>query len=216
MKNIISQIKKNKYLFIGEIHGTSEIPKKVIGLIKNLAKTNKIVFCLELPKQIEQELNEFLKKKVTKDKLLSSPYLEDALSDNRFNHNIVSMYMELNKENIKIKCLEDYYLKDITKRDEIMANNLKEIIEKEKADLFIIYAGNMHVLDKSIKIGNFIVNPIKIYLNKDIINKSLTIQFNEGNHESIIFDKNRKTFTWNLRIRNIITNKFELFKQKKE
>ena len=96
----------------------------------------------------------------------------------------------------------------IEKRDEEMAKNFKEIIKNEKADIFIIYAGNIHLFDKTEKKwGEFIINPIKIYLDKEIIDNSMTIQFTNKEKEKINFNKENSTIEYNLKIKVIKTNK---------
>ncbi len=207
MINLINKIKQSRYLFIGEIHGTKEIPKKTTDIVKELAINKKIIFCVELPKQLEKELNNFLDNKISKKELFSSMYLKDALYDNRINEDIILMYKELKKSKVKIICLEEYNLDKIEKRDEEMAKNFKEIIKNEKADIFIIYAGNIHLFDKTEKMGEFIINPIKIYLDKEIIDNSMTIQFTNKEKEKINFNKENSTIEYNLKIKVIKTNK---------
>ncbi len=202
METILKEAKKNKYLFIGEMHGTEEIPAVTLQIMQQLAKERTIVFCTELPQQIEPYFTKFFQHKITKNELFSSIYLKDALFDNRFNDNILHLYIELQRLGITIKYLEDYSLDDIYKRDEIMADTFKEIITKENADLFVIYAGNMHVMGKSMSIQNFTINPIKIYLDKAILRKSLTIQFSPGKY-SLYYDKKTKTFNYVLPIKKI-------------
>ncbi len=54
----------------------------------------------------------------------------------------------------------------------------------------------------------FAVNPIKIYLPKNIIDESLTIQFINGKEEKIEFDKKMNTINYKI-ITEVITQKTE-------
>ena len=61
------------------------------------------------------------------------------------------MYDQLYKNDVILRCLENYELKDINKRDEEMAKTFLDII-KEKADKYFIYIGNFHIVDEEIEV----------------------------------------------------------------
>lgn len=134
---------------------------------------------------------------------MNSYFLRDAVSDKRITNNILSFYKKLHKCGVIFKGLDDYHNEEINKRDMLMAKRFIEIIKNNLADKYILYIGNMHLIEKSIKIGKFQVNPIKIYLPKDILKKSLTIQFYKGNKEKIVFNKRTNTINYNLNLENI-------------
>lgn len=202
-RHFITLLREFKYIFIGEIHGTKEIPKTTFERIRPLFKNNKIVFCLEIPKQAEKELYEYLNGKTKKQQLLNSIYLNDAKNDKRISNNILIMYKNLHKAGIIFKGLEDYNDENPYERDKNIAKRFIKIIKDIDADKYIIYMGNMHLIEKSIKIGKFQVNPIKIYLPKNILRKSLTIQFYKGDKEKIVFNKKTNTINYNLALKNL-------------
>ncbi len=195
-------IEKHKYIFIGEIHGTKEIPEKTIELIEPIIKNKKIIFCLELPKQAEKELYKYLNKKISKEELFKSKYLQDAVFDHRIDEDRLSMYEKLYENGVVLRCLENYDIKDINKRDEAMAKSFLEII-KEQVDKYFIYIGGMHIIDKEIELNGMKVRPIKLYLPKDILDNVLTIQFNKSEKEEINFDKKINTIKYRLVLKEI-------------
>src|SRR3989338_4753513 len=82
MTEILNKLSKSKYIFIGEQHGKKAITEKVFSIIKELE--GKIIFCVELPQEVEDLLQKLLQKKITEKELFASPYLEDALHDIRY------------------------------------------------------------------------------------------------------------------------------------
>ena len=191
-------IKKHKYIFIGEIHGTEEIPLRVFELLKETIKNKKVVFCLEIPKEANIELYKYLQGIIGKDKLFSSVYLKDAVNDSRINDSILRMYEKLYVLGCTFKGLENYDNENPNERDKEMASIFMNIINENKAHKYVVYLGNLHTIDKSIKIGKFVVNPIKTYLPKEIIMDSLTIQFGNGSKREVKFDKKINTVYYSI------------------
>lgn len=200
---VVELLEKYKYILIGEIHGTKEISKITFELIRPLFKNNKIIFCLEIPKQAEKELYRYLNGKIKKQQLLNSIYLNDAKNDKRISDNILIMYKNLHKAGIVFKGLEDYNNENPYERDKSIAKRFMDITHKNKFDKYILYIGNIHTLTKSIKMGGYVVNPIKIYLPKNFIKKILTMQFNKGDKEQIVFNEKTNTINYNLVLENI-------------
>ncbi len=178
-KQLIGEIKKHKYIFMGEIHNTKNIPKIVFDLISNLIIEEKILFCLELPKQSEFFLNLYFNNKISKKVLYSSKFLKDSLKDKRLNNNTLILYKKIYKLGIKIKCLEDYNCNPY-KRDESMAERLLYLINKYNFDKYITYLGNIHILKKETNIAGFNVKPLISYLPNNIILNSFIINFNRS------------------------------------
>ena len=201
-KQVIDLIEKHKYIFIGEIHGTKEIPEKIFELIKSVIKNKKIIFCLELPKQAEKELYKYLNKNIIREELFKSKYLQGAVFDKRLDEDRLAMYEKLHKNGVILRCLENYDIEDINKRDEEMAKSFLEII-KEKANKYFVYVGNLHIIDEEIEIMGMKVRPIKIYLSKDILSNALTIQFSKGEKEEAIFNKKTNTINYSLVLKEI-------------
>ncbi len=194
-KQVTSLISKHKYIFIGEIHGTKNIPVTTINLIKDMDKRN--VFCLELPQHIEKELYKFLKKQ--KNNFLNHPDIKrDALHDKRITSSTLQMYKKLYKLGFKLKCLENYNNKNLKERDKEMAMKFINIVNKVKANRFFIYIGNLHLIEKPINLLIFKINPIKLFLPDYIRNESLTIQFFYGKEEKIKFNPKRNTVNYYL------------------
>ena len=204
-EQVTDLIEKHKYVFIGEIHGTKEIPKKTFELIKPAIKNKKNIFCLELPKQAEKELYKYLNKKISKEDLFKCNFLHDAVFDKRFDEDRLAIYEKLHKNGVILRCLENYDIEDINKRDEEMAKSFLEII-KEKADKYFVYVGNLHIIEEEIEIMGMKVRPIKIYLSKDILSNVLTIQFSKGEKEEVIFNKKTNTINYSLVLKEIKAN----------
>ena len=57
------------------MHGTKDIPERTFKLIEPIIKDKKIIFCLELPRQVEKELYKYLNKEISKKELFKSRYL---------------------------------------------------------------------------------------------------------------------------------------------
>src|SRR3989344_2614767 len=204
-KQVIDLIEKHKYIFIGEIHGTKEIPEKIFELIKPAIKNKKNIFCLELPKQAEKELYKYLNKKIIKEELFKCNFLQGAVFDKRLDEDRLAIYEKLHKNGVILRCLENYDIEDINKRDEEMAKSFLEII-KEKANKYFVYVGNLHIIDEEIEIMGMKVRPIKIYLSKDILSNVLTIQFSKGEKEEVIFNKKTNTINYSLVLKEIKAN----------
>jgi len=183
-EDLIERIAEKKYTFIGEIHGTKEIPEKVKELISMLKKRS-LIFCGEFPYQAETEIEMYLRGEITKKELFTSKYLADAIYDKRITEEILKLWSELFKRGSSIKGIEDYDLENIQERDKKMAEQFLKIIKKYPANQYILYCGGLHLLDKITKISSFTVNPIKIYLPNEIIKEAITIQFYPGAQEEI-------------------------------
>ena len=111
----------------------------------------------------------------TKKELFAAKYLQNAISDSRINDDILLMYERLYGVGVVLKCLENYDFENVEYRDKEMAKRFLDIIKEEKADKYLIYAGNMHFLRKSTQILGFKINPVPIYLPKTVVNNVLTI-----------------------------------------
>ncbi|MBI5797734.1 hypothetical protein HZA98_02395 [Candidatus Woesearchaeota archaeon] len=123
-------------------------------------------------------LQTFLRGEITKKELFASPYLEDALHDHRLHSGALELYQKLSRKGVTIHSLEEYE-GTAEDRDKNMAKRFIEGIEKEKADHYVIYVGNMHVMKEAKKMFGFLITPIPIYLPKDILKKTITLQCTE-------------------------------------
>ena len=192
-QQVIGKIKKHKYIFFGEIHGTKEIPKTTLELLKNIKGKN--VLCLELYEQVEKSLLAYIKGQ--KNYFLDSQYTKGPISDKRITENTIKMYKELYKMSFKLMYLEDYNSKKIKERDKNMANKFTEIVRNNKFDKYFIYIGNLHLIEKQYNFGIFKIGSIKPYLPEDIRKDALTILYFKGKEEKISFNQklNRINFT---------------------
>ena len=208
-----NQIKKliehSKYVFIGDIHGTKEIPEKIFEIIRSILKKKKIIFCLELPQQAEKELYAYLNKKMSEKEFLQSKYLEDALFDHRIDKDRLSLYKKLYENNVILRCLENYDLENINERDKVMAMNFMELIQ-EHAEQYFVYVGGMHIIDEEIEIMGMKVKPLKIYLPKNISEDTLIIQFENSEKEEIDFTKENNTLHYKLILKEIKANSIKM------
>ncbi len=198
-KDIIGIVNKYKYVMIGEIHGTTEIPKIVFDIIKCI-KNEKIIFCLEIPEQAERELYLYLNNKIKEDEFLYSNYISDAVHDKRITASILNLCENLNNKGVIIRGLEDYNLTNIDERDKTIADNFVKLVNTIKADKYFIYVGNMHTFDKQIKIENFVVNPLKLYIPNEILDKLLTIQFDNSESEEIEYDTKSNVINYKIKL----------------
>ncbi len=184
---------------VGEVHGTKKIPKILFEILDKI-KDEKIVFCLEIPEQAEDELCLYLNGKLKESEFLSSPYISDAVQDKRITANVLELCRGLYSKGVIIKGLEDYNLLKVNERDRVMVENFIKIIDTIKADKYFVYVGNAHTLDKQIRMGNFVVNPLKLYLPKDMLNRVLTIQFENSEDEKIEHDTRTRTIRYKLNL----------------
>ena len=99
---LIELMAKKKYIFIGEIHGTKEIPQKTKELIYQL-KNKSIIFCGEFPYQAEREIEKYIKGQITKKELFTSKYLVDAMYDKRVTEDILELWKDLFQKGIGIR-----------------------------------------------------------------------------------------------------------------
>ena len=126
--NIVRYISKHKYIFIGEIHGVREINYRIFEILKALGK-EKIVLCIEMPRQAEDILIKFLQGKISKNELFKSEHLADMLQDKRLHDGTLSLYKKLYDKGVDINGLEDYD-GEPSERDKNMAERFMEIIKE--------------------------------------------------------------------------------------
>ncbi|HIH26307.1 hypothetical protein J4476_03520 [Candidatus Woesearchaeota archaeon] len=189
--NIKKLINDNRIIFLGDVHGNKSIPETIFNLIKDFKKS---VFAIELPKQPSGDIIDYFENKLSKEELFQNKYLKDALNDNRLNANTLDLYKKLYDFGFKLEFLEDYENKLFNgkTKDKFIAEELKILLEKYPKYKIFLYAGNIHTLDKPIRILLiFKVKPIKYYLNNDIKKLILTIQF--SNVKEITYNKENNT-----------------------
>ncbi len=182
-------IADHKYIFIGEIHGTKEIPNLTLEFVLPAIKNRNVIFFLEIPKESEKELYKYLNSTINKRRFLNSVYLFDAIFDKRITNDILVMCKKLKRAGVKIKGLENYSNGNPYERDKDMAKRFLKVVNNKKGDKYIVYIGNLHLLEKSFRINKFKLDPFKAHLPKRILKKALTIQFNKNNEEGINFKR---------------------------
>jgi len=182
MSDLFLVLSQHKYIFIGEQHGKKSISEKVFSLIENLE--GKIIFCVELPQEVEDLLQKFLQGKITRNFFFASPYLEDALHDHRLHSGILELYQKIYSKGGTVHCLERYEAtaeESIKKKDQNMAKKFLDILHKEKANYYIIYTGHAHVMRKEQDLFGFHITPIPIYLPEEIVEEAVILQCREEN-----------------------------------
>jgi len=169
------ELKKNKFIVIGEFHGV----KENITIIKNFLtfffqQKIPINFAMEWPKDLTKEINKYLKGKI---KLNWRSWKFSTSPDGRISKEHLGFIRWLKKRKINFYCIDEGSPKNETwaywnDRDKKMAKNIMKI----KKDKIIVLMGRLHSRTDRFK-SKFISktkfnNPAGYYLPK---NKTLSI-----------------------------------------
>ncbi len=146
--------KNKKLILIGEQHGTKEIPEFLINYFSNLNED--INICLEIPKNFQDNINDFFKTDDTG--LRTLEYL--------------NFVKQIKKLNIKMFCIVADY-KKITKNqnkgEKIMRDNILKVMKNNKKTFVIL--GNIHACKKKV----FNIDTVGFLLNKKLKNDLMSI-----------------------------------------
>lgn len=132
-----------KYFLIGERHGTNECPKEFFNFVKK-HKIKKVA--LELPKIYQNEMDSFLKNKISVEKLSLFKNKEQK-HDGRVSEAVKKLIINLKKEKIKIFLVDEEKAKNGNERDKLMARNLKKIKGK-----VAFLCGEIHASKRTIQL----------------------------------------------------------------
>ena len=176
--SIINKVKNKKIIFFGEIHGTKEIPERIRDICDVLLiKGDKILYALELPVEIESKLNKFLKKEISEEELIKDKLLKDPISDGRFTPSLLKSIKYLSCDNAIFKCI-DSLEGNVADRDGNMAKRLIKMVKMYPDHKIIVHLGNFHVSSKKVKFDGKTFKPLKLFMPRDLLNKSVTFVYN--------------------------------------
>lgn len=135
-------IANKKVIVVGEMHGTNEVPRFVLQLIKQLKQANKkLIVGLEINSNYQKDLDEFLKSGDF-EKLIKIDYFKTH--DGRTSEAVGELIKGIRKlKNVKVICFDVVSGQQIemNKRDSLMAINLNN---GYKEGQLIVLTGNLH------------------------------------------------------------------------
>lgn len=170
IREVSHLIKNKRVIFIGEIHGTKEIPSIVTEFLKKIIEIYDFDLALELPVTLQEDVNKAVLEGDINLLSNSDFFRKVTISDGRNSQEIIefmaSIY-ELNKnfnKNINVYCIDSpfsiirynqikeqlskdiskllLFEKDQNKREEQMSEEISKVVRFEKK-LFVLI-GNLH------------------------------------------------------------------------
>lgn len=134
--------------FIGETHGTKEIPKLTIEILKESYRLGYRLFCMEVPRVNMKYLEKIDSEKKFDDFKKLPMYLRSTkFQDGRSTYDHLNMIYQAIKIGYKVGFFDmdpsQYKVKEVT-RSVIMANNFHEIWEKEGKPKSILFSAHSH------------------------------------------------------------------------
>ncbi|MES2318847.1 MAG: calcium-binding protein [Pseudomonadota bacterium] len=153
---LISKAGNSKLIFVGEMHGTREVPALVADLAQRLAEPGApgLVVALEYPQTDAAQLKAYFDgdgSAVAKKQLLDSPFWSRAAQDGRSSHAMLALIESVRmqaRSGRKIQLaafdMNASQEKSGVSRDQSMAENLRAIIEANPSARVIALTGNYH------------------------------------------------------------------------
>jgi len=149
--NIDQALKPEVLLLLGEMHGTSEIPRFVGQLACQISSRHGVRVGLEIPTEEQARVDRFLGspgEPVDHRALLAGPFWTREYQDGRSSQAMAALFEELRK--LKRSGLPvEVFLFDSggvpPARDAAMATNILDQRRDHAKDVFLILSGNLHV-----------------------------------------------------------------------
>ena len=154
-RGVLNAYDHDSVLIVGELHGTAETPALASALTRVLARDSRVVLGLEIDRQEQPRIDEFLRSDGSADSvsaLLASNFwqAEPARGDGRRSHAIVQLIeairvARLSGSAISIVALDDatFFHKGVD-RNQALASRIAALYEQEGEDVVIILIGNYH------------------------------------------------------------------------
>lgn len=151
----VKELSKKRFIMLGEIHGTKEIPKIVQKILVSLAKNQSLNLFLEVP--VNQQ--KFLSKKTI------PFYKHQKVNDGRNSKEYFDLIKSL-RSKIKIFFIDPL---DWKNRDYKMYKNIKKIMNKNN-NSGIFLAGNIHTSTRIFKWQDKTIKSAGCFLKKSFSN----------------------------------------------
>ena len=138
-----SFLESKKIIFVGEMHGTTEVPQFVGELISSWRSTGKrITFGIEMPKEYQGDVDEY-QRTGDFEKLMKIPHFK--VPDGRGSVAMGELIKKIRKmEDVKIVCFDEANVSG-NKRDSLMAVNLLSHVTNGS---MVVLTGNIHAHPK--------------------------------------------------------------------
>ncbi len=178
--DLINNIENKTLILFGELHGTKVIPEFLYGFIIKIIQKKKINLCLEIPSELQPEMNSFMKK--YDETLLDILKAEDSF---RYSSHYLEFLKKLRKHRnyIKVHCIESESFSQEGK-DKGLAKSIFGIMKNKK--FTIAYMGDLHASKNKLFIGKMQITPTGFLLKKELGDSMISIRFT-------LKDKERKS-----------------------
>jgi len=140
--DIYPLLAKDKIIWLGEMHGSREVPSLLLSFFRLIKKHDKTpIVALEWPDSLQKHVDHFLK---TGDlePLFSHPSFYKHMHDGRSSEAMVELLKKLREEKVeKIHCFDTDLPID---REKFMYESLLNFTEKNTFSKIILLSGNVH------------------------------------------------------------------------
>jgi hypothetical protein len=177
-KDLKTCLKSKQVIVVGEMHGTEEVPKFFLQLVKMAGKPKSLQVALEINKDLQKDIDEFMR---TGDfsALLKLDYFK--WPDGRSSEAMGNLLRELRAMKIKVVCFDiESTIQTVVNRDSMMAANLAASFNNGK---LLVLTGNLHAnLEEGFWRPNFKSAVLRLKQLKNLEGKliSLNTYFNGG------------------------------------
>lgn len=142
---LVSNIEKKSLIFLGEIHGTKELPGLGLQVITKLLEKQSLLVGLEFPMDIQPQIDQFMKTGDTAT-LRKTKFFQDAeYHSGRGSRAMMDLLVSLRKlSGVSVFCFDVPFGFDGGNRDTKMAENILSIAARNSGQSILIFTGNIH------------------------------------------------------------------------
>jgi hypothetical protein len=138
-------VAKSRVIWLGEMHGTQEAPRLLLGLIRLVARHDRPpVVGLELPDTSQPAIDEFLRTGNT-EALATRSIFQWPIKDGRSSRAMFELLAALSTEKVAaVVCFDTSKAKNAQERDTEMAANLEAAAKRFPTAKLVVLSGGIH------------------------------------------------------------------------
>jgi len=140
-----------RFLIVGEIHGTNEIPQVVGNVVCNLALEGPVTLALEIPVDEQERIAEFVSgDEGSLEALLAGAHWDDSgTTDGRSSQAMLDLIkaardLRLQGREVEVQTFDIGAEADYKERERNMADNLRALRKQSSDSFTVVLVGNLH------------------------------------------------------------------------
>lgn len=142
-KSFIDKLTEYQIIMLGEVHGTSEYPRLVLELVRNLKSTGKrVTLALEIPANFQDEVNRAIKNNDL-NQLLGTKFFQSEFQDGRSSLAMAILILAAGAD-ADVLCFDKSWSIEAPDRDLEMARNVTKYVKDNPDRTMVLLAGNYH------------------------------------------------------------------------